>query len=99
MERLRKQGRRVEALDKRPRLKWEVPIWSAFMALNRTRQAGMAGAMPLGVSDVRSYLESRGYSGRALAEAMDLVMDLDALALSLFAEKSDGEGGDTKARS
>lgn len=98
MERLRKQGRRVKALDERPKLTWEVPIWAAFMALNRTRQAGMAGAMPLAATDVRSYLETRGYSGRSLAEAMDLVMDLDSLALSLFSKESDGKGSDTQAR-
>lgn len=97
MERLRKQGRRVEALDTRPVLRWEVPIWAAWMVLNRTRQVGMTGSMPLSVSDVRSYLECRAYSGRGLAEAIDLVLDLDSLALTLFSERADGKGSNAPA--
>lgn len=93
LETIRAQGRSVKLLDSRPSLAWEVPIWNAWNALHKQRDSSWGGASPLSVVDARAYLEAHGFEGRALAEALTLLIDMDGLARELF----DGKGSDAKA--
>lgn len=79
-------------------LEWEVPIWLAFCALTRQRSSGFLGGEPISVVDARAYLEAKGYGGRALGEALDMLIMLDGVNRECSEKretegKKDGKGG------
>lgn len=90
---MQRSGRSVPELDARPTLAgWESELWPAFMAVNAQRRTGFGGSEPLDVVQVRSWLQAHGWHGEQEADALDLILEMDAAYMAWGREGENGPG-------
>lgn len=79
LERRRKRGKPVAALDNKPELFEDLELaWEAFHELHRQRRSGGFSPEPLNVSDISIWLEMNNYRGIQKREMYELIVILDS---------------------
>ncbi len=78
LERRRKRGKPVPALDNEPELFEDLqPAWRAFNALHKQRQVSFVPP-PLTVTDISTWLEINNYQGIEKQEMYEMIIILDS---------------------
>jgi hypothetical protein len=87
------QGQRVKAIDNRPEVEPHlIPVWDAYVSLERDRSFSMGGPGPIPFSAIDRYAERYGISNIAEFDRLRrLIMAMDSEYLKFVDEKAKKE--------